>query len=241
MQPYWGSNRPFILTPGNPSIDNHPGPPPAYSEDPSSECYRQAHEVYTTVRNISPEQRMTALFWSDDPQRTCTPAGHSISILSQSIRLKGSPLDKAAEGYARVGMAVSDAFIACWQVKYQYNVMRPITYIQNIIDSTWNRPAITDPLTTPPFPEYPSGHSVQSGAASTVLAALYGDSFAFVDHTHDLAGMTSRSFGSFADFAREAAISRLYGGIHCRSAIDNGLEQGRKIGSSIAALPLVVR
>jgi hypothetical protein len=241
MQPYWGSNRPFILTPDNPSIDNDPGAPPAYSEDPASECYRQAHEVYTTVPALSTEQRAIALFWSDDPGRTCTPAGHSISILNQSIRTRGVSLEKSAEAYARVGMAVSDGFVACWQVKYRYNVMRPITYIRTVIDSTWNNPTITDPLTTPPFPEYPSGHSVQSGAASAVLTSLYGEGFSFVDHTHDAAGMTARSFGSFDEFAREAAISRLYGGIHCRAAIENGLAQGTKIGRRIASLPLKVR
>jgi membrane-associated phospholipid phosphatase len=93
------------------------------------------------------------------------------------------------------------------------------------------------PLTTPPFPEYTSGHSVQSAAAAEVLTATFGE-MAFTDHTHEARGLAPRSFGSFAAFAQEAAISRLYGGIHYRSAIERGLEQGRCVGATVLALPM---
>jgi hypothetical protein len=238
MQPYWGMNRPFVLVPGNPSIDSDPGAPSMYSTDTASQCYRTAHEVYTTVMGLTPEQRAIALFWSDDPGATCTPAGHSTSILLQCVRSRHASLEAAAEAYARVGIAVSDAFVACWQMKYKYNVLRPITYIRDVIDSTWNVASFTDPLVTPPFPEYPSGHSVQSGAASVVLGALFGESFSFTDRTHDARGLSPRSFTSFASFADEAALSRLYGGIHFRPAIERGLVQGRVIGAKVAALRL---
>jgi hypothetical protein len=137
----------------------------------------------------------------------------------------------AAEAYAKVGMAVADAFIACWHTKFEFNLIRPITYIQRVIDPNW-----TTPVGTPPFPEYTSGHSVQSGAVAQLLTDLFGENFAFVDHTHDERGLEPRAFGSFFDFADEAAISRLYGGIHYRAAIDRGLEQGKCIGQRISAL-----
>jgi membrane-associated phospholipid phosphatase len=130
-------------------------------------------------------------------------------------------------------MAVCDAFVACWHQKYGYNLLRPVTYVRRHFDPTW-----LPVLVTPPFPEYPSGHSVQSGAAFQVLTDLYGQNYGFVDHTHDNRGLSPRSFDSFLDAAEEAAISRLYGGIHFRAAIDNGVVQGRCIGQAISALPM---
>ena len=233
LQPYWGRNRTFALAS---NAECQPAPPPTYSEDPSSEFYKQAREVYDTVRNLTPEQRDIALFWADDPGRTPTPPGHSISIVNQVIRQKGAALDVAAEAYAKVGIAVADAFISCWHTKFRYNVLRPITYIQQVIDPAWNATDITDPVVTPPFPEYPSGHSVQSGASMQVLTDLFGDNFAFTDNTGTALGLASRSFKSFFDAANEAAVSRLYGGIHFRAAIEVGLTQGKCIGQKVSAL-----
>ena len=236
LQPYWGNNRPFVLPDGgNVNAMCDPGPPPPYSEEPGSAFYAEAFEVYEAVRNLTPEQNDIALFWADDPGRTATPPGHSISILNQLLRQENAPLDIAAEAYAKVGMAIADAFISCWYTKYQYNLVRPITYIQKVIDATWNTPNITDPVETPPFPEYSSGHSVQTGAAAQVLTDLFGN-FPFTDHTHDSRGLAPRTFNSFFEMAEETAISRLYGGIHFRAAIDNGVEQGKCIGMQVSAL-----
>ena len=91
-------------------------------------------------------------------------------------------------------------------------------------------------LNTPPFPEYPSGHSTQSGAAAEVLTDFFGEDFAFEDATHLDDGLEPRRFPSFWAAAQEAGMSRLYGGIHFRSAIDRGLEQGRCIGRHVTAL-----
>jgi hypothetical protein len=230
LQPLWGTNRNFL--PAGGACD--PGPPPAYSTDPASACFGEALEVYTTVNALSDEQLAIALFWSDDPGNTATPPGHSISILTQMLRTRGASLADAGEAYARLGIALSDAFVACWRVKYAHNLLRPITYIRATIDPAWGDPL---PLVTPPFPEYTSGHSVQSAAAAAVLTAQLGE-MAFVDHTHDSRGLVPRSFASFEAAAAEAAISRLYGGIHFRAAIDRGLSQGRCIGKRVAALPL---
>lgn len=231
LQPYWGRNRRMALASAG-STD--PGPPPAFSTEPGSAMHTEAHEVYQTVNGLTAEQLEIALFWSDDPGLTATPPGHSASILTQTLRAQNSTLATAAVGYMRVGVAVCDAFIECWDAKFRYNLLRPVTYVRQHIDQGWGNPL---PLTTPPFAEYTSGHSVQSGAAATVLTATFG-AVAFTDHTHDARGLPPRSFSSFEAAAQEAAISRLYGGIHYRSAIDKGLQQGRRIGGAVAALPI---
>jgi len=229
LQPYWGSNRCLALSRG---ADCPPGNHPPYSEDPGSDFHAEALQVYEAVRNLTPEQEEIARFWSDDPGLTSTPPGHSISIATQVLRSEGASLATAAETYAKVGIAVCDAFIACWHQKYVYNLLRPVTYIRRLLDPMW-----LPVLDTPPFPEYSSGHSVQSGSAFQVLTDLFGEGYAFVDHTHDDRGFAPRSFGSFLEAAEEAAISRLYGGIHFRAAIDNGVTQGRCIGQAVSRLP----
>jgi hypothetical protein len=133
----------------------------------------------------------------------------------------------------RLGVAMSDAFIACWQSKYAYDTLRPVTYIRRHIDPAW------EPfLITPPFPEYPSGHSTQSGAAAAALTKTFGEDFAFDDATHVDEGLPIRRFASFHEAAREAAMSRLYGGIHFRPANERGLEQGACVGAYAARLVL---
>ena len=230
LQPYWGRNRCFAIP--RPS-DCPPGDHPPFSEEAGSTFHSEAIEAYEAVNGLTTKQAAIARFWSDDPGTTATPPGHSISIATQVLRREGSSLATAAEAYAKVGMAVGDAFIACWYQKYLYNLLRPVTYIRRLIDTDW-----LPFLVTPPFPEYTSGHSVQSGAAFQVLTDLFGDGYAFVDHTHDDRGLPPRHFGSFFDAAEEAAISRLYGGIHYRAGIVNGVEQGKCIGRTVSALPL---
>jgi len=233
LQPYWGDKRTFVL-----QVDEEcvAAPPPVYSEAMSSDFYAEAIEVYYTVKKLTPEQEEIALFWADDPGATFTPPGHSISIASIALRQEEADLALAAEAYAKVGMAVADAFVGCWHAKYVYNLLRPITFIQEVIDPTWNTPEISDPVITPPFPEYTSGHSVQSGATAAVLTELFGEEYRFVDDTHVGRGLAAREFGSFTEAAAEAAISRLYGGIHYRAAIEAGVEQGRCIGAQVNGL-----
>lgn len=233
LQPHWGKNRPFVLHLEQACVAK---PPLPYSEAVDSPFYRQAEEVYNTVRLLTPEQRMIALYWSDDAGRTVTPPGHVLSIATQVLQTERASLALAAETYAKVGMAVTDAFIGCWQTKYQYNRVRPISYIQLLIDPLWNTPTVTDPVITPPFPEYTSGHSVQSAAVAEVLTDLFGSQVAFTDHTNDRRGFLPRTYPSFWAMANEAAMSRLYGGIHYRDAIEQGLAQGRCIGQQILAV-----
>ncbi|HUP21131.1 MAG TPA: vanadium-dependent haloperoxidase [Gemmatimonadota bacterium] len=224
----WGQMRPLLLgDPGECAAGAHP----PYSEEPGSEFHRQAMEVYETVRDATPEQRTIALFWADLAGESGTPAGHSLSITAQALEGTDARLDRAAEAFARVGIGESDAFIACWAAKYHYNLLRPITYIRALIDPAWE-----SVLETPPFPAHPSGHSNDAGASSTILTAIFGDGFAFTDHTNDPRGFAPRSFGSFFEAAEESAFSRLYGGIHYRFDIELGLEQGRCVGRAVNAL-----
>lgn len=228
LEPCWGSIRPFVLDDGR---ECAPEPLPAYSEHPDSSFYLQAWEVYETVNHLTEEQRAIILFWADIPGETGTPAGHSISILSQVLRDGRASLATAAEAYARVGIALADAFIGCWDVKYRHNVLRPISYVHGVIgDLRWNTPVVT-----PPFPEYTSGHSVQSAAAAEVMTQIFGPTV-FTDHTHEPLRLAPRTFVSFWAFAEEAALSRLYGGIHFRAGIERGLEQGRCIGARVNLL-----
>ncbi len=224
LQPEWGTLRTFALVDGD---ECAPPPPTPYSTDPASPFHREALEVYDAGAGLTPQQREIALHWSDDPGVTSTPPGHWVSIVSQICVRDDLPLAVAAEAYARVGLAVGDAFISCWRAKYAHNYVRPVTYIQERIDAHW-QPL----LGTPPFPEYPSGHSTQSGAVARVLTDLFGV-IAFADWTHAERGLPVRFFVSFDQAADEAAISRLYGGIHFRPAIDLGVEQGRCIGQRI--------
>jgi hypothetical protein len=229
LQPRWGELRRFL--PGSPD-DCAPPPPPPFSTAEGTQLWMESHQVRTIGANLTAEQRAIALFWSDDPGLTSTPPGHSVSILSQIMRADGASLATAAEAYARLGIAVADAFIACWWAKYRHCLLRPVTYIRQVFDPAWS-----PLLVTPPFPEYPSGHSTQSAAAAVVLTSLFGGR-SFTDHTHDSRGLAPRSFGSFNQAANEAAMSRLYGGIHFMCGIQLGLQQGYCLGSRVAALAL---
>jgi hypothetical protein len=232
LLPTWGENRTFAMANGK----SCPlPPPPAYTEEKDSAFYKEALEVYDTVKNITPEQRLIARFWSDDPMLSPTPPGHWVSIALQLFEQQKMPVAKRAEILAQLGIAVADGFIGCWATKYEYDLLRPITYIKRVIDKAW-----APILITPPFPEYPSGHSTQSGAAAVVLTAAFGENFAFEDATHVRDGLIPRNYTSFAAAAEEAALSRLYGGIHFRSGIMRGLEQGRCIGEHALKLKFAV-
>jgi hypothetical protein len=222
LLPSWADNRAFAMPSG--AACPIP-PPPPYSEAPGSAFYLEALEVHDTVRNIDDERGEIARFWSDDPMLSPTPPGHWISIALDVLEAENAALEQQVDVLARLGIVLADAFIGCWHAKYQYDLLRPVTYINRHIDPKW-QPL----LITPPFPEYPSGHSTQSAAAAVVLTTIFGEDYAFADDTHADDGLPVRQYPSFWAAAEEAAISRLYGGIHFRSAIDRGLDQGRCIG-----------
>lgn len=232
LQPTWGKNRTFIKF-----IDGiaQAAPPYPISADTTSIYYQQAKEVYELYRKQTFEQRVIAEYWKDNPSTTFTPPGHSMSILTQLLQEQNSSLEFTAIAYAKMGFALSDAFVCCWKTKYETNCVRPINYIRKYIDVRF-----VPSITTPPFPEYTSGHSVQAGAASEVLTNLFGNNFAFTDKTldrfqisTDKRYLVNRSFPNFYAMAEESSMSRVYGGIHYRQACEVGVSQGRIIGREI--------
>jgi membrane-associated phospholipid phosphatase len=228
LLPLWGKNRSFAMPNG--ASCNLP-PPPEYSEDKNSEFFKQAMEVVEVKNSLTAEQKAIARFWSDDAMLSVTPPGHWVSIALQILEKQNAEIDQTADVLARLTIAEADAFIGCWNAKFKYDLLRPLTYIRRVIDPKWE-----SFINTPPFPEYPSGHSTQSGAAALVLTQAFGENFAFTDETGSKDGLKPRTFKSFAAAAEEAGISRLYGGIHYRAAIENGLVQGRCIGTFATAL-----
>jgi hypothetical protein len=237
IEPHWNQIRPFVLT----SADQfRPPPPTAFSMDEGSAFYEEALEVYTTGESLTDEQAEIAAFWDCNPYvmntrghvmfaiKKISPGGHWIGITAIASRMAGADMVKAAEAYALTSIALSDAFISSWDEKYRSNLVRPETVINRHIDEDW-----MPLLQTPPFPEYTSGHSVISTAAAIALTQVYGDNFAFDDTTEVEYGLPVRSFGSFAEASAEAAISRLYGGIHYMPAIEDGVEQGRNVGNFV--------
>jgi PAP2 superfamily len=228
LQPCWGQLRPMVLTSGS---ECPPPGHPAFSTDPASSFYAAALEVYDVGRGLTATQKTIADYWADNAGATGTPPGHWIAIVGQIARNDGLSLARAAEAYARVGIAVHDAFINCWNSKYVYNLERPVTFINDNIDPTW-QPYIV----TPNFPTYTSGHSTQSGAAARVLTDMFGVK-QFTDTTHTdhnlMPPQSPRTFNSFDEAAAEAAISRLYGGIHFSFDNNDGLGCGQCVGKAI--------
>ena len=229
LLPLWGQTRPFVL---KAPTDCPAPPPPAYSEEPNSVFYKEAQEVLRIATQATQAQRQFALYWADDPGKTPTPAGHWAFIATDLLKTRKADLAAAAQTYARLNLAMADAFIAAWHTKYTLNVLRPVTYIQLGQDSNW----VPQLMHTPPFPEYPSGHSVQSSAAAGVLANQFGAATAFTDNTHNDRGWGPRDFPSFKAAADEAALSRLYAGIHYRFGVTGGQVQGRCVAEKILAL-----
>jgi hypothetical protein len=237
VEPNWAFVRPFVL---DSASQLRPPPPPPFDMKPGSAFYASAKEVYDTGKHLTEEQMAIARFWDCNPYvmhvqghamfatKKITPGGHWMGIAALASRKANADLMRSSEAYARTAIALADGFIAAWDEKYRSMLIRPETVINGYLDEAW------EPLLqTPPFPEYPSGHSVVSNAAAGVLARLYGSPFAFVDSSEAEYGLPPRSFPSFEAAAGEAAISRLYAGIHYRPAIEVGAVQGRAVGALV--------
>lgn len=228
LQPYWGENRAFVEANNDPEV--LPTFLPEYSSAEDSEFYDYAYNVYEAVNNATTEEINIANWWADGGG-TITPPGHSISMMSQTLEETEAKLDQAALVYCVLGMSLSDAFLACWESKYIHNVLRPVVFINEHIDAEW-----TTPVGTPPFPEYVSGHSSQSGAMGTVMTHFFGENYAFSDDTYSGEFGSVRNFDSFWHAAQEAAVSRLYGGIHYVFSNDEGLYLGERVANNILSL-----
>lgn len=224
ITPYWGNNRPVVTG----SIANTQlAAPVAYSTEPRSAFYNMVKQVYDVSQTLTDDQKSMAIFWRDVPGTTSP--GHWLSILQQTMVIKQPRLDEAALAYALTGAAINDALISCFKSKYQYNLVRPITYIREVIGySNWNTY-----IGTPAHPEYSSAHASLSAAAADVLTRLFGNSGSFTDHTYDYLGLAARTYPSFVAIGEEAGYSRVYGGIHYVQSVIVGFEQGRKVSANI--------
>jgi len=237
IEPHWDKIRTFVLDSSNQFI---PEPPYEFSLEKGSPFYKEVMEVYEVVKNVDDTKKAIASFWDCNPYvmnitghvmfatKKITPGGHWMGIAKIASILDKADLMKSSHGYTKTSIALADGFISCWNEKYRSNLIRPETIINRKIDEDW-----TPTLQTPPFPEYTSGHSVISTAAANALTDVFGDNFSFTDSTEVKFGLPSREFNSFMEASQEAAISRLYGGIHYRMAIEEGVWQGQKVGDWI--------
>ena len=234
VDPNWRKVRPFIL---DSASQFAPPKAPVFSVDKQSDFYRLATEVVEVSRDLSDEQKAMANFWDCNPFATTheghvmvgvkkiSPGAHWVGIARTASRAAKANLSKSAEAYALISITLFEGFISCWDEKYRSELIRPETYINSYIDTRW-KPF----LSTPPFPEYTSGHSVISASSAQVLTHLYGDNFAYIDSVEVDYGLPPRSFKSFDQASDQAAMSRLYGGIHYRPAVENGIAQGKAVG-----------
>ena len=234
VEPNWRLIAPLLI---DSAAQFKPAPPPPFDLNKNSQYYKELLEVLTISKQITPSQDTIAHYWDDNPfvtehkghlifaNKKTTPGGHWMGIISILCKQTKTIEVKTAIAYALTSCAIFDGFISCWDEKYRSSMIRPIIVIRENIIPEWN--AL---LQTPPFPEYTSGHSVITAAAATVLTQLFGNAVAFNDTTElEYLGL-QRSFNSIQQAADEAAISRLYGGIHYRSAIVEGKKQGQQVG-----------
>ena len=234
IEPQWKTIRPFFLD----SVNQFTPPlPTPFSKEPGSEFHKAMMEVYDVTKVLTEEQRNIANFWDCNPfavtysghmaigLKKISPGGHWMGITGIVCKQANLSLDSAVMVHTAVAMAAHDSFISCWKEKYESDRIRPETAINRMVDPSW-RPL----LQTPPFPEHTSGHSVVSATSAVVLTYLLGDNFKFVDTSEEYFGIPERAFDSFFHASNEAAISRLYGGIHFRDSCDNGIVQGKKVG-----------
>jgi hypothetical protein len=234
VEPHWKTIRPVLIDSCNQFV---PKPPVAFSKDSTSAFYKLAKEVYDVGKNLTDQQRFIASYWDCNPFaintsghmnigfKKISPGGHWMNITGIATAKANLDLDKGIMVHSLVAATLMDAFISCWDEKYRSSRVRPETVINRLLDPQW-QPL----LQTPPFPEYTSGHSVISTAVAETLTFLLGENFAFRDDTEVIFELPTRDFKSFRQASEEAAISRLYGGIHYRDAIENGQAQGRALG-----------
>ncbi|MEK7257393.1 MAG: vanadium-dependent haloperoxidase, partial [Bacteroidota bacterium] len=238
MYPYWGSARTFAIS----EEDKLARPPVSFSENPESPFYGQAYEVRNIVKNIDFTNKWIAEFWSDDQVGVAlSPPSRWIAIANQILQDEAdkgnADMELALYAYAKVSVALNDAGVACWYSKYTYNVERPVSFINRVIDPNWQVHYLGF---TPSFPAYPSGHSTFGAAAAEVLSHIFGYDYAFTDFTHenrtDFYGMP-RKFASFREAAEENAYSRVPLGVHYRMDAEEGVRHGYQIGSRVNGMP----
>ncbi|NBB89138.1 MAG: phosphatase PAP2 family protein, partial [Bacteroidetes bacterium] len=237
IEPHWGDLRPFTFKDG---AQFAPEPPTEFNMTEGSKFHREAREVYEIVNSLTKEERKIAAFWDCNPYvvlhkghfmqpiKKITPGGHWMGITRIVCQKSDLSFAESLKTYTYVAVALADAFISCWDEKYRSSYIRPETVINTFWDDKW-----LPTLQTPPFPEYTSGHSVISTAAARALTHLMGDDYSFVDEVEVEYGLGKRAFPSFLAASEEAAISRVYGGIHFRPAVEVGVNQGHEVADQV--------
>jgi PAP2 superfamily len=237
VQPFWNKMMPLKM---DSCSQFKPAPPPPVITKEGTDFYKEMTEVYKTGKSLTEEQKTIARFWDDNPaavmhvghmmlaNKKPSPGGHWMNITAIACRRSNANMLLSAQAYAMVAITMYEAFISCWDEKYRSDYPRPVTMINHLLDKNW------EPLLqTPPFPEYTSGHSVVSSSIAAVLTKIFGDNFVFTDDYELPYIGIKRSFNSFKQASEEACVSRLYGGIHYKSAIENGKNQGRNLGAHL--------
>jgi hypothetical protein len=238
MEPHWREIRNLVIDSVNQFI-----PPPPYKfdvTDPNSPYYKEVKKIQLAVDSLTPEQSDIADFWDDNPfklnvsghlmfgTKKFSPGGHWMGIVGIASKQSGADFPKTVYAYAKTSIALFDAFIECWNIKYTFNTMRPETVIDKYFDPNW-RPH----LQTPPFPEYTCGHCTISAACAESLTSVFGDHFAYTDTTELEFSIKSRSYPSFRDAAAENKLARFYGGIHFNYCCELSNGMGRKVGALV--------
>ena len=244
MFPYWGNGRTLAIKEDlklcRPFSTYY-----EYSENDKSGFYAQAIEVYSqNTPTYSFQAEWVGEFWSDDLlDLTFSPPTRWIAIANQVYKYEDASLEEAIVANAKVGIALHDAAIGCWNSKYHYNLERPESYIQRVIDPSWE-PNLDNSLTgepgiSPSFPAYPSGHATFGAASAEALASVFGYSYSMTDNCHknrsEFTGYP-RSFTSFHEMANENAWSRVPLGVHFRMDAEEGMRYGTEIGRAVNRL-----
>ena len=233
LLPQWGKVTTFGLTSGS---QFRPTGVPDLTSAAYTAAFNETKDYGSRDNSLrTADNTQSALFWADG-SGTYTPAGHWNDIAATAASLAGKSILDNARVFAQLNVALADAGIAAWDAKYTYNTWRPITAIRQA-DKDGNPLTSADPnwlplINTPPFPEYVSGHSTFSGAASAVLTNAFGTNFSFNSGSTGLPD-TTRSFASFEAAALEAGQSRVYGGIHFQFSNRDGLTLGDQIGNYV--------
>jgi hypothetical protein len=239
VEPHWNEIRPMVLDSASQFMP--PRPPKFDVKNKNSDYWKALMEVKSIGENLSDDQKHTADFWNDNPfsmhvvghvmfaTKKFSPPGHWMNIVGIGAKAAKADFKTTVAAYAETAIALFDAFISCWDEKYRSNYVRPETEI-NKIDDTW-QPYIQ----TPPFPSYTSGHATNSAAAAEVMTHWFGDNLSFTDTSLLEFGIKNREIKTFRGAAAEAAMSRLYGGIHYRFDNENGAIAGKKLGELIVS------
>lgn len=242
IEPHWSEIRTLVL---DSASQFKPIPALPFSLDKKSAFFKEVQEVYDISLKMKEkgdecDEVKMAQFWDCNPfvsvtqghmmfaKKKISPGAHWMGIVKIACKKSDANFEKMVFAYTETSIGMFEAFISCWDEKYRSNVIRPETVINQHIDENW-KPA----LQTPPFPEYTSGHSVVSTVSANILTSIFGENFSYVDDSELQFGLPNRSFKSFNEASKEAAMSRFYGGIHYRAAIENGIVQGKGIGDFV--------